>query len=83
MDNDCSLRKKYWVKSSNKIIPFISALDDKLVQNVDWEKTRIEELNICGTELSSDSLIIILTRLKNLRWLNASWLEQMDDKVFE
>ncbi|VDK45884.1 unnamed protein product [Anisakis simplex] len=58
-------------------------LDNKVVQMIEWEKTRIEELNICGTELSSESLKYILTRLKNLTWLDASWLEEMNDQVVE
>ncbi|CAD6193104.1 unnamed protein product [Caenorhabditis auriculariae] len=36
-----------------------------------------------GTELSSESLIFILTRLGHLRWLDASWLESMTDQVLE
>uniref|UniRef100_A0A9J2P1N5 F-box domain-containing protein n=1 Tax=Ascaris lumbricoides TaxID=6252 RepID=A0A9J2P1N5_ASCLU len=60
-----------------------ATLDDKVMQTIEWEKTRIEELNICGTELSSDTLKLIVTRLKNLTWLDASWLEDMNDQVVE
>lgn len=58
-----------------------SALDNEIIKSVEWEKTHIEELNICGTELSSDALISTLTRLKHLIWLDASWLENMNDQV--
>ncbi|CCD69938.1 F-box domain-containing protein [Caenorhabditis elegans] len=58
-------------------------LDNNIVKMVDWEKTRIEELDIKGTELNSDALISILTRLPHLRWLDASWLECMTDQVLE
>ncbi|KHN76091.1 F-box/LRR-repeat protein 7 [Toxocara canis] len=60
-----------------------TTLDDKIMQTIEWEKTRIEELNICGTELSSETLKYMLTRLKNLTWLDASWLEDMNDQVVE
>lgn len=48
---------------------------------VEWEKTRLEELDIKGTELSQESLIHILTRLPHLRWLDASYLENLTDQV--
>ncbi|VDK66686.1 unnamed protein product [Onchocerca ochengi] len=60
-----------------------ATLDNEIMKSVEWEKTYIEELNICGTELSSDALISILTRLKYLIWLDASWLENMNDQVLE
>ncbi|VDD93995.1 unnamed protein product [Enterobius vermicularis] len=60
-----------------------ATLDDKVMQSVDWENSRIEELNICGTELLTETLITILTKLRHLRWLDASWLENMNDSVLE
>uniref|UniRef100_A0A914X6M2 Uncharacterized protein n=1 Tax=Plectus sambesii TaxID=2011161 RepID=A0A914X6M2_9BILA len=60
-----------------------TALDDKLVQAVEWEKTRIEELDINGTELSAETITSLLTRLPHLRWLNAAWLENFSDQVLE
>ncbi|VDM56579.1 unnamed protein product [Angiostrongylus costaricensis] len=56
-------------------------LDNAAVKAIEWEKTRIEELDVKGTELSSDTLISLLTRLPHLRWLDASWLENMTDQV--
>uniref|UniRef100_A0A8R1DEX5 F-box domain-containing protein n=1 Tax=Caenorhabditis japonica TaxID=281687 RepID=A0A8R1DEX5_CAEJA len=58
-------------------------LDNNIIKSVDWEKTRIEELDIKGTELNAEALISILTRLPHLRWLDASWLENMTDQVLE
>ncbi|CAB3399547.1 unnamed protein product [Caenorhabditis bovis] len=58
-------------------------LDSNIIKTIDWDKTRIEELDVKGTELSSDALISILTRLPHLRWLDASWLENMTDQVLE
>uniref|UniRef100_A0A914Y8N2 F-box domain-containing protein n=1 Tax=Panagrolaimus superbus TaxID=310955 RepID=A0A914Y8N2_9BILA len=58
-------------------------LDDKVIQTIEWEKTKIEELDIRGTELSPESIIYILTRLNHCRWLDASWLENFTDAVLD
>ncbi|KAH7731969.1 Protein T28B4.1 b [Aphelenchoides avenae] len=58
-------------------------LDNKTIQDIDWEKTKLEELNICATELSTETIISVLTRLQHLRWLDASWLENFTDQVLE
>ncbi|CAI5454184.1 unnamed protein product [Caenorhabditis angaria] len=58
-------------------------LDSNIIKQVEWEKTRIEELDVKGTEITSEALISILTRLSHLRWLDASWLENMTDQVLE
>ncbi|CAJ0590116.1 unnamed protein product [Cylicocyclus nassatus] len=60
-----------------------TSLDNATMKAVEWEKTRIEELDVKGTELSTDTLISLLTRLPYLRWLDASWLENMTDQVLE
>ncbi|XGW01952.1 hypothetical protein V3C99_014213 [Haemonchus contortus] len=60
-----------------------TSLDNATIKAIEWEKTRIEELDVKGTELSSDTLISLLTRLPHLRWLDASWLENMTDQVLE
>uniref|UniRef100_A0A7E4ZRV0 Ovule protein n=1 Tax=Panagrellus redivivus TaxID=6233 RepID=A0A7E4ZRV0_PANRE len=58
-------------------------LDDKTIENIDWEKTKIEELDIRGTELSTEAIISILTRLHHIRLLDASWLENFTDPVID
>lgn len=58
-------------------------LDDKTMQSIEWEKTRIEELDIRGTELSTETIISMLTRLQHVRLLDASWLENFTDQVLE
>ncbi|KAI6187581.1 F-box domain-containing protein [Aphelenchoides besseyi] len=58
-------------------------LDNKTIQALDWDKTGIEELDIRGTELTSETIISVLTRLNHLRWLDASWLENFTDQVLE
>ena len=52
-----------------------------MMQAIEWEKTRIEELDIKGTELTQETLVFILTRLQHLRWLDVSLLENMTDQV--
>ncbi|KAK5978921.1 F-box/LRR-repeat protein 7 [Trichostrongylus colubriformis] len=44
-----------------------TSLDNNIIKAIEWEKTRIEELDVKGTELSSDTLISLLTRLPHLR----------------
>lgn len=41
-----------------------SSLDLQLgnIMSIDWDKTNLQELDITGTELSSDCLIHVLTR---------------------
>uniref|UniRef100_A0A915EPC4 F-box domain-containing protein n=1 Tax=Ditylenchus dipsaci TaxID=166011 RepID=A0A915EPC4_9BILA len=58
-------------------------LNDQVMQTIDWEKTQIEELDIRATELSTETIVSILTRLQHLRWLDASWLENFTDQVLE
>ncbi|CAI4223961.1 unnamed protein product [Auanema sp. JU1783] len=58
-------------------------LDNNVIKQVEWEKTRLEELDIKGTELSTESIIYILTRLNHLTWLDAGFLENMNDSVLE
>lgn len=51
------------------------------MQEILWDKTSIEEMDIRATELDSNTIICILTRLTHLRWLDASWLENFTDEV--
>jgi len=60
-----------------------ASLDQKTMQAVEWEKTQLEELDIRATELSAETLISMLSRLPQLRWLDASWLEYFTDQVLE
>ncbi|VDP05948.1 unnamed protein product [Soboliphyme baturini] len=60
-----------------------TALLHKEVMDIEWDKTPIEELNISATELSSECLISLLTRLPKLRWLSATFLENFNDQVME
>jgi len=48
---------------------------------VDWEKTILEELDITATELSTECLIDLLTRVPALRYLSAGQQDRLDDLV--
>ncbi|KRX52852.1 putative F-box/LRR-repeat protein, partial [Trichinella sp. T9] len=60
-----------------------TTLDSKAVMNACWDNSVIEELNIAATDISSECLIYLLSRLSNLRWLRAAVLEHFTDKVLE
>ncbi|KFD47419.1 hypothetical protein M513_11688 [Trichuris suis] len=60
-----------------------TTLNSKHVIAAEWENTSIEELNIAATDVSSECLTSILTRLPNIRWLSASVLEHFTDQVLE
>ena len=51
------------------------------MQEIAWEQTKIEELDISGTELKSEALLSTLSRLSHLRWLKAGFLENFTDEV--
>lgn len=51
------------------------------MMQVEWEKTALQELDITATDLSSESLIDMLTRIPNLRFLNAGQLNGFTDSV--
>ena len=46
-----------------------------------WEECGLQELSISATELNSEALISVLSRLPHLRWLDASFLEHFTDQV--
>ncbi|XP_003377208.1 putative F-box domain protein [Trichinella spiralis] len=58
-----------------------TTLDSKAVMNACWDNSVIEELNIAATDISSECLIYLLSRLSNLRWLRAAVLEHFTDQV--
>jgi hypothetical protein len=60
-----------------------TCVENKAMMEVEWEKTGIQELNVTATELSTETLVTILTRLPHLRWLSAGFLENFNDKVME
>lgn len=48
---------------------------------VEWDKSSIQELDITATDLSTECLIDMLTRIPNLRFLSAGQLNGFNDSV--
>ncbi|XP_022249139.1 F-box/LRR-repeat protein 2-like [Limulus polyphemus] len=58
-----------------------TGLKDEHVMLVEWNQTHIQELDITGTDLSSECLIILLTRIPALRYLSAGQQDGFTDEV--
>nr|CAG4638366.1 EOG090X03ZI [Cyclestheria hislopi] len=58
-----------------------SGLQSEHVQSVEWEKTQLQELDITGTDLTTECLTDLLTRLPGLRWLAAGQQDGFNDGV--
>lgn len=50
---------------------------------VEWEKSSIQELDITATDLSTECLIDMLTRIPSLRFLSAGQLNGFNDQVLK
>lgn len=48
---------------------------------VEWEKANIQELDITATDLSTECLIDMLSRIPGLRFLSAGQLNGFNDSV--
>jgi hypothetical protein len=53
------------------------------MQAVEWDKTVLQELDITGTELTSECLVHILTRVPTLRYLAAGQQDSFNDLVMK
>lgn len=53
------------------------------VMQVEWDKTALQELDITATDLSTECLIDMLTRIPNLRFLSAGQLNGFNDSVLK
>uniref|UniRef100_A0A2S2NJ03 F-box/LRR-repeat protein 20 n=1 Tax=Schizaphis graminum TaxID=13262 RepID=A0A2S2NJ03_SCHGA len=56
-------------------------LISEYVMQVEWEKSSIQELDISGTDLSTECLIDMLVRIPNLKFLSAGQLNGFNDTV--
>lgn len=50
---------------------------------VEWEKSSVQELDITATDLSTECLIDMLTRIPTLRFLSAGQLNGFNDQVLK
>ncbi|KAG0723545.1 F-box/LRR-repeat protein 7 [Chionoecetes opilio] len=51
------------------------------VMAAEWEKSAVQELDVTATDLSTDCLIDLFTRIPTLRWLSAGQLDGFTDAV--
>ncbi|XP_022167667.1 F-box/LRR-repeat protein 2 isoform X1 [Myzus persicae] len=56
-------------------------LISEYLMQVEWEKSSVQELDISGTDLSTECLIDMLIRIPNLKFLSAGQLNGFNDTV--
>lgn len=59
----------------------LTGLQNDQVMSAEWEKTSVQELDVTATDLSTDCLVDLLTRIPSLRWLSAGQLDGFTDAV--
>jgi hypothetical protein len=60
---------------------FNRGLEDQHIRAVEWEASRIHELDLTSTELSSECLVDILCRCPGFTYLGLGHCEFFSDKV--
>lgn len=60
-----------------------TSLKSEYVMQVDWEKCALQELDITATDLSTECLIDLLTRIPNLKFLSAGQINGFNDSVLK
>lgn len=60
-----------------------TSLKSEYVMEADWEKSNLQELDISGTDLSTECLIDLLTRIPALRFLSAGQINGFNDSVLK
>jgi len=58
-----------------------AAVEDAHMKAVEWESSRIHELDLASTELSSECLMDILCRMPGFTYLGLGYCEFFTDKV--
>nr|CAD7460814.1 unnamed protein product [Timema tahoe] len=61
----------------------VPGLVSEHVLQVEWEKAALQELDITATDLSTEALIDMLTRIPGLRFLSAGQLNGFNDSVLK
>lgn len=59
------------------------SLQSEYIKEVEWDKSALSELDVTATDLSSESLIDMLTRIPGLRFLCAGQINGMNDSVLK
>ncbi|XP_059469512.1 F-box/LRR-repeat protein 2 isoform X2 [Neocloeon triangulifer] len=60
-----------------------TSLQSEHLMQVEWEKTAVQELDISATDLSTECLIDMLTRIPALRYLSAGQINGFNDSVMK
>uniref|UniRef100_A0A1A9ZJK0 F-box domain-containing protein n=1 Tax=Glossina pallidipes TaxID=7398 RepID=A0A1A9ZJK0_GLOPL len=60
-----------------------TSLKSEFVMQADWDKCALQELDITATDLSTECLVDLLTRLQNLRFLAAGQINGFNDTVLK
>lgn len=61
----------------------ILGLKSEYVMQVDWDKCTLQELDITGTDLSTECLADLLVRIPGLRFLCAGQINGFNDSVLK
>lgn len=61
----------------------LPGLQSENVMQVEWEKSSIQELDVTATDLSTECLIDMLTRIPSLRFLSAGQINGFNDTVLK
>ncbi|XP_063703982.1 F-box/LRR-repeat protein fbxl-1 isoform X3 [Culicoides brevitarsis] len=60
-----------------------TSLQSEYFKEVEWDKCALQELDISATDLSSEALIDLVTRITTLRYLSAGQINGMNDSVLK
>ncbi|XP_011177631.1 F-box/LRR-repeat protein 7 isoform X2 [Zeugodacus cucurbitae] len=60
-----------------------TSLKSEYVMQVEWDKCGLQELDITATDLSTECLIDLLTRIPNLKFLSAGQINGFNDSVLK
>lgn len=86
----------WWIRQVSYLLNYLTArrsseltvlgvwsagLQSEHLMTVEWEKSSLQELDITATDLSTECLIDMLTRIPNLRFLRAGQINGFNDSV--
>uniref|UniRef100_A0A034VK39 F-box/LRR-repeat protein 20 n=1 Tax=Bactrocera dorsalis TaxID=27457 RepID=A0A034VK39_BACDO len=60
-----------------------TSLKSEYVNQVEWDKCALQELDITATDLTTECLIDLLTRIPNLKFLSAGQINGFNDSVLK
>lgn len=72
-----------FIQKLTAFVVIFTGLKSEYVMQVEWEKCSLQELDITATDLSTDSLIDLLTRIPALKFLAAGQINGFNDSVLK